>query len=164
MNQEEILEALEERHEDFLDAIDGLSDEELEEPGVYLDWSIKDIAAHLSMWEGELIKLLWQIRNGEKPSTVHFSSIPEAELSSQWVIEAKDRTLERVFDDFDAVRRQTIRRIENFKEKDLTDPLRFPWMKGRPLWEWVADYSFKHEAEHIEQIRTWRDKLEKEDR
>lgn len=159
MNQEELLDALEEEHEHFLESIDGLSDEELEEPGVYLDWSIKDIVAHITMWEGELIKLLWQARQGEKPTTVHFSSSTEAEISREWAAQAKDRDLERVFDDFESVRRQTIRRVEGFKNKDLTDANRYPWLKGKPLFEWIAQYSFRHEAEHIRQILSWREKL-----
>jgi Mycothiol maleylpyruvate isomerase N-terminal domain len=34
----------------------GLSDSQLTEPGVTGDWSVKDILAHVTTWEGEALK------------------------------------------------------------------------------------------------------------
>ena len=73
MTKDELLDALEEERENFMEAIAGLSDEELEQPGASGEWSVKDVLSHLSMWEAELIKLLWQARKGQKPTTIHFS-------------------------------------------------------------------------------------------
>ena len=53
-------------------------------------------------------------------------------------------------------RKQTGRRVEAFNDKDLEDPKRYPWLKERPLWQWIAGDSFEHEAEHAAQVRQWR--------
>lgn len=156
MKKEELLEALENERENFLDAIDGLSDEDLEEPGVMEDWSIKDLLAHLTLWEAELIKLLWQAKQGQKPNSAHFNNMDIDELNARWKKEMQDRTLERVMADFHSIRNQTIRRVEAFSDKDLNDANRYPWLKNRPLWEWIAGDSFEHEAEHRQQILAWR--------
>jgi hypothetical protein len=156
MKKEELVEALENERENFLDAIDGLSDEDLEEPGVMQDWSIKDLLAHLTLWEAELIKLLWQAKQGQKPNSVHFNNMDIDELNARWKKEMQDRTLERVMADFHSIRNQTIRRVEAFSDKDLNDANRYPWLKNRPLWEWIAGDSFEHEAEHRQQILAWR--------
>jgi hypothetical protein len=158
MKKEDLLKELEEEREHFLDAIEGLSDEDLEKPGVMDDWSIKDLLAHLTMWEAELIKLLWQAKQGQKPSSIHFSHIAVDELNARWKSEMQDRSLERVMADFQSVRNQTIRRVEAFSDKDLNDEKRYNWLGGRPLWEWIAGNSFEHEAEHLEQIVTWRNR------
>jgi hypothetical protein len=155
MNKAEILAALEESREYFLDAIDGLSDEELQQPGVIDRWSVKDILVHLTHWEAELVKLLWQTRQGKPPSTVHFSKVEVDEMNARWFQESRARSLETALEDFHGVRNQTVRRVEEFSEKDLTDPKRYPWLKGTPLWEWIAGDSFEHEAEHAAQIRAW---------
>lgn len=156
MKKEELMGALEDERERFLDAIDGLSDEALEQPGVVDGWSIKDLLTHLTMWEAELIKLLWQAKQGQKPSSVHFSHVAVDELNARWQKEMQDRSLERVMADFHSVRNQTIRRVEAFSDKDLNDANRYSWLGNRPLWEWVAGDSFQHEAEHREQISAWR--------
>jgi uncharacterized damage-inducible protein DinB len=73
MNKKELLALLEESHERVLEAIEGLSTEEMSEPGVMDNWSVKDILAHLTRWEAELIKLLWQTRQGMRPTSLHFN-------------------------------------------------------------------------------------------
>jgi hypothetical protein len=61
-----------------------------------------------------------------------------------------------VWEDFHAVRKQTIRRVGVFRDEDFTDLARFTWLEGQPLWVWIATDSFEHEAEHSDQIRGWR--------
>lgn len=160
MNKAEILTALEAGREDFLELIEDLSEEEMEQPRVVEDWSVKDILAHLARWEAELVRLLWQARQGEKPTTIHFTSVKIDEINARWYAESKERPLERVLEDFHGVRNQTIRRVETFSNKDLTDPNRFPWLGGEPLTKWIAGDSFEHEAEHAAHIRGWRARIE----
>src|SRR3954452_799225 len=45
----------------------GLSDEQLVETGVVGDWSIKDVLAHITTWEGEALKYLPVILEGKRP-------------------------------------------------------------------------------------------------
>lgn len=161
MNKAEIMAALEESRENFLDAIDGLSDEELQQPGVIDGWSVKDILVHLTRWEAELVKLLWQARQGKSPSTKHFSRVVVDEMNDRWYQESCTRSLQVALEDFHGVRNQTIRRVEEFNDKDLIEPKRYPWLKDTPLWEWIAGDSFEHETEHAAQIRAWRQREQK---
>ncbi|MCU0484489.1 MAG: ClbS/DfsB family four-helix bundle protein [Anaerolineales bacterium] len=156
MNKQELLDQLENERERFLDAIEGLSDEDLQRPGVVGDWSVKDIMSHISRWEAELIKLLWQARQGQKPTSMHFTQVDVDATNLEWFKESHLRPLRMVLDDFQAVRNQTILRTEAFSEKDLADPKRFKWAKDRPLADWIASDSFEHEAEHREHILAWR--------
>jgi hypothetical protein len=156
MTKDEIFEALEDEREKFLDAIEGLSDEAVLEAGVVGEWSVKDILSHLIAWEAEQVKLLWQAKQGIQPNTVHFSDRSVDELNAAWYAEFKARPLDRILADFQAVRKQTERRVNSYSDKDLNDPQRYPWLQGFSLWEWVANDSFKHEAEHAAQIRAWR--------
>jgi hypothetical protein len=161
MNKEAILKELETSQEDFLDAIEGLSEERLQQPGVVGEWSIKDLLVHLTRWEAELVKLLWQAKQGKSPSTAHFSNVAVDEMNERWFQESRPRSLEVALEDFHGVRNQTIRRVEDFNDKELTDPKRYPWLKDTPLWQWIAGDTFEHEAEHTDQIRTWRQREQK---
>ena len=156
MNKSELLEALKKGRQRMSDTIEDLSDEEMEAPGVMPGWSVKDILVHLTLWEAELVKLLWQASQGVKPTTVHFRDISVDETNARWHAENKTRPLDRTLVDFDGVRKQTIRRVESFPEKALTDPDYYAWLDGTPLWEWIAKDTFEHEAEHIPQIEHWK--------
>lgn len=156
MNKAEILERLESEREKFLDVIDGLSELDLQRPGVIGDWSVKDILAHLSRWEAELVKLLFQAQHGQKPSSAHFTQKDVDKTNRTWYEESRIRSLHNTLEDFHAVRNQTILRVEEFSNQDLSTAGRFPWSKDRPLAEWIAADSYEHEAEHAAQVAAWR--------
>ncbi|MFM8322860.1 MAG: DinB family protein [Chloroflexota bacterium] len=156
MNKDEILDALEDERERLLEAIDGLSDEQMQEPGVTGEWSIKDLLHHVSAWEAELVKLLWQAARGEKPDSRLLNDDPVDDTNAQWQAIGRARPLDDVLDDLAAVRKQTIRRVDSLADADFEDPQRYAWLKGSPLWEWIRGDSFGHEAEHTAEIKAWR--------
>ena len=156
MNQQEVLEALEENRRDFLEALEGLDENALTVPGVVGTWSIKDVLYHLTMWESEMVKLLWQASQGQEPSTAQLSGEDPDALNSTWAIQGANRSLESVMEDFHAVGKQAIRRVSELQKEDFEDPERFNWLDGHPLWTWIAQDSFNHEKEHSEQILAWR--------
>jgi len=158
MHKNELLIELEESREKFLDTLEGLPQDQWILPGVVGEWSIKDILAHLSRWEAELVKFLWQARQGERPTTIHLTQVDVDETNRLWFIDSRTRSLDRILDDFHAVRNQTLLRVEAFSDNELNDPKKYPWLSSRALWEWVASDSFEHEAEHAVQIATWRKK------
>ncbi len=160
MNKTELLEALENSREEFLELIKEMDEEAMLFKSSAEDWSVKDILAHLTRWEAELVKLLWQLRQGIQPTTLHFSDVQVDEINAQWLQEDQNRPLDRILDDFYGVRNQTIRRVESFSENQLQDKDKYPWLKGRALWEFIANDSFEHEVEHISQVQEIRSKLD----
>lgn len=156
MTKDQLLQQLEESRENFLELLEDLPDEDLLRPGVCGNWSIRDILYHLARWEAELISLLWQVHQGNAPSTVHFGKLTDVQINAQWEKESAGRSLERILDDFHTVRAQTLHRIESFGERDLTNPQRYTWLNNRPLYQWILESSAAHEAEHGKHIRAWK--------
>ena len=156
MNKEELINKLENSRERFLEALDDLSDDAYHKPGVIDDWSIKDILAHITMWEAQVITLLFKARMKPRPSTAHFGSESTDELNARWYKQNKDRDLSLVLDDFEGARTQTLRRIEEFPERDLFNAKAFDWLDGEPLWRWIAEETFEHEEDHRNHILAWR--------
>jgi hypothetical protein len=156
MNKGEVLNALEVSREMFLDVIEGISEDALQEHGVAGEWSVKDILVHLTRWEAELVKLLWQTREKRTPTTAHFSKSSVDELNERWYRESIGRPLSLALEDFHGVRNQTIRRVEALPEQAFEDAQYYPWLGGSPLWKWIAEDSFAHESEHEAQVRAWR--------
>jgi hypothetical protein len=163
MKKTELLEALEEERTELQEMLEDLPDEILHAPGVLGEWSVKDILNHLTFWEGQTVTLLFQAKRGmAKPSTAHFSAETVDALNQRWYLEGKDRPLELVWKDWLGVRRQLIRRVAEMTDEELSDARRYPWLKGRPLYQWVLDDSIDHEADHADAIREWLDRSDTE--
>ena len=150
---------LKESREKLREMIEEIPLKEMETPGVIDNWSVKDILVHLTRWEAELVKLLWQVEQGSTPTTTHIGPDSVDEINERWFKASKARQLQIVMQDFLGVRDQTIRRVESLSDDILNDSSAFLWLDGQPLWQWIADDSFEHEAEHEAQIRAWYEKL-----
>jgi hypothetical protein len=153
MTKEELIDKLESSRENFLELVEDLDDAAMVEVSTVDQWTIKDILAHLARWEAELVKLLWQLRQGQRPTTAHFMGDSVDGTNARWKEDDRSRPLERVLTDFHGVRNQTLRRLEAFTDRELNDEKRYPWLNGKPLWQWVAADSFEHEAEHIASVQ-----------
>jgi uncharacterized damage-inducible protein DinB len=142
---------------ELLEAIAGMSDEQLLEPGVVGPWSVRDVLQHISLWEAELVRLLAHVEQGRKPSGERWSANLDIDaLNAKWHAETAGRPLDRVQDDFHAVRRQTLRRLETMSDNDLERVRPQAWLRKRPLWQWIAEETFEHDREHSAEIRAWR--------
>jgi uncharacterized damage-inducible protein DinB len=157
MTKQELLSAMASARAELLEAIAGLSDEQLLEPGVAGPWSVRDVLQHISLWEAELVRLLAHVEQGRKPIGERWSGNLDLDaLNAKWHAETADRPLDRVQDDFHAVRRQTLRRLETLSDGDLERVRPQAWLRKRPLWQWIAEETFEHDAEHAAEIRAWR--------
>ena len=156
MNKSEVLENLRSSHQQILHAISGLSNQVIQQAGVEEEWSVKDILNHLSHWESELVTLLWSIQAGKKPFVPSHTSEEIDSLNQQIYLEGLKRPLEMVMQDFIGVRKQTIRRVEEFSEEELTNPDRCPFLRGISLAKKIAIYTFEHDLEHLDKIIDWK--------
>jgi hypothetical protein len=59
------------------------------------------------------------------------------------------RDLDRIFDDLQGSRYQLEQWLEEFSHHDLTHIRKYKWLKGKPLWQLVAENSYLHEAAHL---------------
>ena len=77
------------------------------------------------------------------------------EVNARWQAASQERSLDIIWQDFLGVRKQTIRRANEFTNQELNNPKLFPWQRDMPLWEWIANDSFGHDEEHGGQIAEW---------
>jgi uncharacterized damage-inducible protein DinB len=157
VRKQEVIEQIRQARQKLLEAVEGLPDDAMLRPGVVGMWSVKDVLAHLSVWESELITALAQL---ERPKSV--PGIVKIEEIDDWndeqYRENVRRGLDVVREDFDGVHKHLIKTIEQLDDKTLDDVRKFPWMEGEPLWYLVAENGFWHEQEHADEIRQWREK------
>jgi len=159
MRKTELIEALNQSRQRLMAAIEGLPPEVLIQPGACGHWSVKDVLAHLAMWEAETVTFLYQARLGSKPTTLHLKSFDTDQQNATWYEKSKDRPWERVWQDFQGVRQQILRRLDAFSDDELTNPKRFPWLKGKSLADIIQEWVVDHEIEHTQGLEAWRKSL-----
>lgn len=155
MTKDELLKQLAENRAQLNALLDDASAEELASPGACGEWSAKDVLVHISRWESELIRVLFQAAQGATPESEVFN--PEyLKVNEAWYQESKDRPLELVLNDFQSVRKQLVRRITEYPEELLTSPAQYSWMQNHALISLLKDIALDHELEHLNGLKTWR--------
>jgi hypothetical protein len=155
--KQELRDATRASREALLNAMAGLTDEDLAAPGVTGDWSIKDSLAHISAWERMFIGWIDALMAGRRPDR-------PADATQEWVNE----TNARIFDEhrgrgLDAVRQESqashdalLALIDRLSEDELFDPQHFGWARGNALAPWLRGNADQHYGEHREAIGQWR--------
>jgi hypothetical protein len=155
MTKDELIKQIEAEWDHLQTALDGLTEEQMHQPGVVGEWSIKDILAHITAWQTRLITTLFKVEKGFTPDTTEGGKTVD-QMNKKFYREMKDRSFDQVWDDLDSSYHQLLSRLAGWKEKDLFDPKHFKWMKGDPFAVYITGDSYEHYAEHAAQIREWR--------
>ncbi len=150
----ELLERIRAARRDLEAVLMDIPEEQMLQPGVMGDWSVKDILAHLVSWEKSMVRWITQAVEGETPE------IPQTDeeidqLNARFYLENRDRPLGEVLADFHRSYQAALARVATTSERDLIDPQRFPFRQGRPLWYNAAGNTWWHYEEHAESLRSW---------
>ena len=130
-----------------------LSEAQMVEAGIAEGWSVKDLLSHITYWERDTVDVLKAAARGETP---YLTGPEETDArNAEAVARNRDRPAAAVVADYFQTIDDLIAQVETLSEADLTDPNRFPWEEGKPLWKHIAGESYAHEHEHREQIRAW---------
>lgn len=152
---ETFLDDLDQSRERLLVALELLPDEALLTPGVVGDYSIADCLALQTAWEAELVTGFMRLDRGQKPEALLQALAQPEAYDQQRVAENRARSLDAIFEDFQRVRVQVEEWLEEFSEKDLTKPQRFPWFQGRSLLQLTAVLTYEREAGYIPAIEAF---------
>jgi hypothetical protein len=135
-----------------------LSGEEMIQPGVTGNWSVKDILAHIAAWEQ--LFLSWN-RSGIQGHTagrppVGMSQRAIDELNQEIYESHRDRGLEEIKAEFSASYRQILAAVEEIPEEDMFARGRYRWTGKLTLADYIAGNTCNHYAWAKGQVRKWR--------
>jgi hypothetical protein len=132
----------------FMESHEGLSDAELIEAGVVGAWSVKDIMAHLTVWENEALTHLPQIAQGRRPPTYAIAhggiDAFNAKMEQRW----EDFSLAEVHEELDETHARLIAYLRSVPPELLDSRSRF---RRRLRLDTYGHYPI-----HTEHIRAWR--------
>jgi hypothetical protein len=150
MRKQQILNKLEHAWAAFKGAYAGLTDEQLVEPGVTGDWSVKDILAHVSWWEEEALKHLPHILQGGRPPrySVLYGGIDA--FNARMTEQKRSLSLSEVLGQLDKIHLKLVEYVQNAPEEQLASETRF---RRRLRLDTYGHYPI-----HTRAIREWRER------
>ena len=146
---EQLLDALDNSRESLLVAIEPLPDEALQEKQSIGEWSVSDVLINITAWEAELVTGLMRIRQNKRPDRLLEALKDPSTYDKQRFVENQDRDLDQVFLDLQQVRVQVEEWILEFSERDLNNPRRYQWLKGKALKDMIAGAAFEREKKIV---------------
>lgn len=149
MSKQQLLDELETEFAKLLEAIDGLTDEQMLKVW-YGDWSVRDILGHIVGWHHEMDGVLERISRGEKPvpDGVDYND-PDpwnAKFAETWQSASPQAVVEEL----------TASKDLFVKAAKLVPEDRFE--EGRSAARIVQATGFGHYKEHAPEIAEWRKK------
>lgn len=151
MNKTKLIERLQLGREFTESAFADLSNAEKNMIGTMEHWAHKDVLAHITSWQQRWLQWLEPIARREEPDV----SGPGAAVSDENAANAEtfasnqyhswgeiSQESKNVFD-------RALALVNLLSEEEVTNPQRFPGLKGRPLWKAVSGNFYWHVQVHL---------------
>lgn len=152
MNKAAFLEALQTGRAEWEALLVQVPVERLTEPGVG-EWTVKDVIAHLTWHEREIIGVL---ESHDFTVGSDWWNLPTAERNERIYEANRDRPLQAVLDEAPQVYRQLLDLLNTLDDTDFVDPARFQGMPADWLpWRIFAENSYEHYEQHIPPLQAF---------
>lgn len=116
-------------------------------PHVPDSWSGKDLLAHLTAWDQQMVHVLSDIAGGKTPT---LQPIDADAFNAETVAASRSRPLQVIVANSRRTFQTLLEYIHEIPEEDLTNPERFTWLHGKALWQHIAvGPAYGHYQEHF---------------
>jgi hypothetical protein len=166
MQKSDLLKWLREANQQWEALLDQIGEARMDQPGVNGDWSMKDIVAHLTGWNRNLVARLQAALRGEPepPSPWPVELQTDDEINA-WIYEAnRGRSVREVLDETHQVNQRLLALIEG-----LPDEVRLERVEPAYHLVWVGDQRFlpgeffdHFRDDHEPDVRAWLAREEKQ--
>jgi len=161
MNKVRFLELMRSERERWEALLSKIDEEEMERPGVVNKWSARDIIVHVTAYERGLVEWLEAARRGEVKTFVDLDH-PDVDYRNEVILEkSQGRSLEEIEAEAGRVFGRLMELVEALPEEELVEAQRVEWYvkprwgERRALWECIADDSYRHYIQHLEDVHRW---------
>lgn len=156
MNKAELLTLMNDKYVELEQVLSPLSEVQWTTPGANGGWSIKDIIAHIAVWQRRMLRRLQAAALHEAPDPqLQVSDEGIDSLNARFFAENRERPIAEVYDDFRTTYHEIDGLVPTLSDADLFEAGRFDWLDGSALWELVAGDTYEHYDEHMQSIRDW---------
>ncbi len=148
----ELLDLVEETFDAWMHLIESVPGDKWEQSGVSGEWSLKDIIAHITWHEDQMVEAI------EAQALVgsDWWKLPMHERNARIYEEYKSAPLQDVLDDATATHQQLVHWIGTLTDEDLSEPGHFEAMPDNWLFgDILSQNTFQHYGDHATSIARW---------
>lgn len=149
MNKTELLEAIALGWDRLQALISRVGDARMTEPSLDAGWSVKDVLAHIALWEGICARWLEAAARGETQERPEVKDVDGT--NARGLERAKARALTEVVNESRTRHARIVAAVEALSDEELASDKRFGW----PVWQMTDSNTADHYGEHIDQISRW---------
>ncbi|MBN1217533.1 MAG: DinB family protein [Anaerolineae bacterium] len=153
----EIISYLEFGRAELLNSIEGLSQRELTHIPIYEDWTVKDVLAHIIGWDQWILEILPLIRQNRADE---IKGVNPDRFNRQTLAVWRDKPLSEVLTTIKTTHRQILDIIAGLDHVEI-DMRHSRGKQTITIRSYVIDIMVEHERQHAEEIRQWREGLDR---
>jgi hypothetical protein len=153
MDRQQLLKQLDVKWMALKESYAGLSESQMTKPGVTGDWSVKEILAHVSVWEEEALKHLPLILKGGRPPRYSITYGGIDAFNALMMEQKRGLSLSDVLRQLDETHHRLIDYIQSAPEEQFTSDTRF---RRRLRLD-----TYSHYPIHTKAIQEWRQQLDR---
>ena len=157
MDKTQLIEEIKSEREYFETTLAKFSRDQMTSPLLDDGWSLKDLLAHITVWEQRMLKWVGSTLRDEVPEMLPQGLTWSDEDINRWnqqtYLDLKDKPLGEVLADFESSYPQALAIAERSTEEQLFDKDHYAWRGGRPLYIMVAADTSWHYKEHNTQLQ-----------
>jgi len=135
-----------------------LNQEDMLQPGVVGEWSVKDVLAHLADWEQRFLDWYVADQRGEVPHPpapgLTWKRQDLDTLNQQIFEKHHDRPLPEILAEFRDTHERLIATVQVMSEEEIATPGRFAWIGKAALFSWLTGYA-NHDLWAKTKVREW---------
>jgi hypothetical protein len=131
---------------DVLEAIDGLTADELEKENTIGKWSARDVVIHMAMWDGEALKALAVWRTGHDYDWTYANEY--LKFNEFWHEITKTLSSTQVIQMYNLVHGALIADISGISEAI--------WTKRGGIPNWLSGIAVEHNKWHLEKLQAYK--------
>jgi hypothetical protein len=148
MNNQKLLALIDKTWTALLSSYEGLTPEQMEQPGASGEWSVKDILAHVTTWEAESLEHLPRMARGEKNASYRNLYGGIDAFNALMTERKKDLPLDEVLRQLAETHGRLVEYVGTAPDEQFASKNR---CRARLGWD-----SHKHYPVHEQAIRAWR--------
>ncbi len=143
--------------------LDGLTDEQWQQPGVCGVWSTREIVAHLASYERVLTEvLLGFVDPGPTPTLDQFLDMDGDSFNAAQVERRKNLSPAQTLGEYKAGYERVMELLPRLPEGILLETGRIPWYgEEYALDDLIVYQYYGHKREHMAQVAVYRDTLKR---
>ncbi len=161
-DKKQMIAMLKEEFNRWEELLAGMSEEQITDPHLPSNLSIKDVIAHLRAWQQVSVARLEAALLNREPefpkwlAGLHPESEDNRDKYNDWIYQAyRDQPWSSVHRVWREGFLRFLELAEAIPEKDLSDAGRYPWLEGYPLFAVLQGSYEHHHVDHLEPLLVW---------